>query len=184
MRKSKSITQEELSEMTGLSVRTIQRIETGEVNPRAYSLRQLASALGFEINSLPSQVSSSNTTPSHQTLALRVAQWSFGLAFLAPFNIFIHLLIRYRYRSQLQSNPLALRIISFQVLWVLLQLFSVFLTPLLSHLIMGQSMSGQFPIHLLVFVFLSIVNGILTLNLISKINNKATDILSRIPVIL
>ena len=47
LRLDKGMTQEELAERTNLSTRTIQRIENGEVDPRAYTLQTLASALEF-----------------------------------------------------------------------------------------------------------------------------------------
>jgi len=45
LRLKKGLTQEELSEKTDISVRTIQRIENGEVDPRAYTLQAIAQAL-------------------------------------------------------------------------------------------------------------------------------------------
>lgn len=45
LRIKKGFTQEELAEKTELSARTIQRIETGVVDPRAYSLQMIAKAL-------------------------------------------------------------------------------------------------------------------------------------------
>ncbi|MUP45296.1 XRE family transcriptional regulator [Gramella sp. BOM4] len=44
-RKEKGLTQAALGEKTGLSLRSIQRIENGEVNPRAYSIKKLEEAL-------------------------------------------------------------------------------------------------------------------------------------------
>lgn len=46
MRKAKGLTQEELVELCNLNVRTIQRIEAGEVTPRSYTIKALFSALG------------------------------------------------------------------------------------------------------------------------------------------
>jgi uncharacterized Tic20 family protein len=57
-RKLKGITQETLAEVTGLNVRTIQRIESGEVDPRLYTLKSIAEALGVNLEELlpePSQ---------------------------------------------------------------------------------------------------------------------------------
>lgn len=51
-RKAKGLTQETLSELTGLNVRTIQRIETGEVDPRLYTLKAIAEALEVNIEEL------------------------------------------------------------------------------------------------------------------------------------
>lgn len=45
LRIKKGMTQEELADKTELSARTIQRIENGEVDPRAYSLQVIAQAL-------------------------------------------------------------------------------------------------------------------------------------------
>ena len=51
-RKLKGITQESLAEITGLNVRTIQRIESGEVDPRLYTLKSIADALGVNLEEL------------------------------------------------------------------------------------------------------------------------------------
>lgn len=45
LRKRKGFSQEELAETTGLSLRTIQRIENGETEPRSDSLKRLSAAL-------------------------------------------------------------------------------------------------------------------------------------------
>jgi len=49
LRIKKGLTQEELAERTKLSVRTIQRIESGDVDPRTYTLSLLAEALDVEL---------------------------------------------------------------------------------------------------------------------------------------
>ena len=51
-RKLKGYTQEELSERTKVTVRTIQRIEKGDVNPHLQTTKLLAQALGIEVNDL------------------------------------------------------------------------------------------------------------------------------------
>jgi transcriptional regulator with XRE-family HTH domain len=49
LRKSRGLTQEELVEKCNLSVRTLQRIESGEVTPRSHTLRVLFAALDQKI---------------------------------------------------------------------------------------------------------------------------------------
>lgn len=51
-RKLKGVTQETLAELTGLNVRTIQRIEAGEVDPRLYTLKSIADALSVNLEEL------------------------------------------------------------------------------------------------------------------------------------
>jgi transcriptional regulator with XRE-family HTH domain len=48
LRIKKGLTQEELADLTELSARTIQRIENGEVDPRAYTLQMIAKALDVD----------------------------------------------------------------------------------------------------------------------------------------
>lgn len=45
LRLKKGMTQEDLAAKTDINVRTIQRIENGEVDPRAYTLQSIAAAL-------------------------------------------------------------------------------------------------------------------------------------------
>jgi transcriptional regulator with XRE-family HTH domain len=49
LRKAKGLTQEELVQKCNLSVRTLQRIEAGEVTPRSYTVRIIFAALDFNI---------------------------------------------------------------------------------------------------------------------------------------
>lgn len=48
LRQQKGLTQEHLAERCEISARTIQRIENGEVDPRAYTLHCLGEVLGFD----------------------------------------------------------------------------------------------------------------------------------------
>jgi len=48
LRQQKGFTQEQLAEKCEVSPRTIQRIESGEVDPRAYTLQCLSAALDFD----------------------------------------------------------------------------------------------------------------------------------------
>lgn len=50
LRKAKGLTQEELVEKCNVSVRTLQRIETGEVTPRSYTIKTILAALDYELN--------------------------------------------------------------------------------------------------------------------------------------
>jgi transcriptional regulator with XRE-family HTH domain len=55
LRKAKGFTQEELVEKCNLSVRTLQRIESGEVAPRTYTIKLIFAALDFDIHENPNQ---------------------------------------------------------------------------------------------------------------------------------
>lgn len=55
LRKQKGLTQEELVEMCNINVRTIQRIESGEVTPRPYTVKTILAALGYNLDSVKHQ---------------------------------------------------------------------------------------------------------------------------------
>lgn len=69
LRAEKGITQEELANATGISLRTIQRIELGQVKPRAYSLKKIAQALQVEFSALHQPGSSEGVTNLKSLLA-------------------------------------------------------------------------------------------------------------------
>lgn len=50
LRKAKSLTQEELVKRCNLNVRTLQRIESGVVTPRSYTIKTIFAALEYSIN--------------------------------------------------------------------------------------------------------------------------------------
>lgn len=52
LRKAKGLTQEELVEKCNISVRTIQRIETGEVTPRMYTIKTILAALDHDLDTV------------------------------------------------------------------------------------------------------------------------------------
>jgi uncharacterized Tic20 family protein len=76
LRQQKGLTQEQLAEQCEVSTRTIQRIESGEVDPRAYTLQCLSKALEFDFGA-------ENT--SNENLWLTILHLSScGLLFIVP----------------------------------------------------------------------------------------------------
>lgn len=51
-RKQKGLTQEQLADLSKVTVRTIQRVESGASNPRAFTLKEIATALGISFEEL------------------------------------------------------------------------------------------------------------------------------------
>jgi transcriptional regulator with XRE-family HTH domain len=52
LRKDKGLTQEELVDKCNISVRTLQRIEAGEVTPRSYTVKTILAALEYDLNKM------------------------------------------------------------------------------------------------------------------------------------
>lgn len=65
LRESKGLSQEELSEKAGISLRTIQRMENGESIPRGSTLKNIASSLDVSLdyfNTIPEEINDSTLT--------------------------------------------------------------------------------------------------------------------------
>jgi transcriptional regulator with XRE-family HTH domain len=56
-RLAKGYTQQELSDLSNISVRSIQRIENGEIIPRSYTLKTLGGILGISFEGMQTDVS-------------------------------------------------------------------------------------------------------------------------------
>ena len=84
LRKAKGFTQEELVEKCNLSVRTLQRIESGEVAPRNYTIKLIFTALDFDIHENPTQ----GTSETKFQLSDRLSQF-YGFVF-EMFNFKTH----------------------------------------------------------------------------------------------
>ena len=60
-RKAANLTQAELAERAGLSRMTVQRLESGSLDPRLSTLQELARALNMELHAVPAQAAQSLT---------------------------------------------------------------------------------------------------------------------------
>lgn len=113
-RKLKGHTQEELAELSGTTVRTIQRIETGETTPRAFTLKAIAKALNISYEdfltqdtdkdsyiTLDSQTQNSHAFSTNYSITiLHLA----GFLFLI-FPLFHFLILQYIFKKSNISNP-------------------------------------------------------------------------------
>ncbi|MFY7729751.1 MAG: helix-turn-helix domain-containing protein [Flavobacterium sp.] len=135
VREGQHLTQEELSSNSGISVRTIQRIESG-VLPKGHTLKALAKALQVSENDLlghpdvdedivfVSVTADTNTVESENTLTqidipkIKLINLSSILfVLLPPLNIIAPLVVS---RLLKQNNTIAKQIISLQILWTIL----------------------------------------------------------------
>jgi transcriptional regulator with XRE-family HTH domain len=147
LRKSRGLTQEELAEVCGLSLRAVQRIEAGETSPRPYTIRVIAQALGVPVDDLANNTGRlSHTVPEENKLSeLGVVNFSAMSGLIIPFaNVFVPILLAKRY-GNLKREPQFKRIISFQAFWSLVTVLAIVLTPLLIKLFTQTVAFGKLP---------------------------------------
>lgn len=120
-RENLNLTQKELFEKSGISVRTIQRIEAGAA-PQGHTLKALSKALGkSEMDLL--QTNNSVETINFTSIKLINLSSLLGI-FLPPANIILPLLIMV---IKKQFNPMAKQIVSVQIIMTIIS-FVIFMT--------------------------------------------------------
>lgn len=174
-RKKQQLSQEELARQSGVSLRTIQRIEKGSVNPHGHTLKTLVNALNLQLTDLEEKAKNINFPKLKSLNAIGL------LIIIAPA---IHVLIQLVYWNKLavgETKRIGARFISFQLLWLLGTLLTFVLIHVVSYLIAGQSVIGHFPYRLTAYLGLLILNVIVITRTAIQLNSNQAKILDRIP---
>lgn len=109
------LSQERLAENTGLSLRTVQRIEKGESTPRGNTLKKLAKALDLNAEDL---LDMELSDAPNMLVILNLSQLSFLI--FPFFGILLPLAIWLGQKSKVrQVHTLGCSIINFQITWCL-----------------------------------------------------------------
>jgi transcriptional regulator with XRE-family HTH domain len=112
IREKQHLTQQELSENSGVSVRTIQRIESG-TNPKGQTLKMLAASLQVKDEELLENPDSSRKEVK-PSLAKIINLSSLPVTVFPPANILLPLLIMFVAKK---FTPLTRQIVSLQIFW-------------------------------------------------------------------
>ena len=143
-RKKLNYTQSELSEKSGISVRTIQRIESG-AKLKGHTLKAIALALNMN----PSELNETSIKKIQYNYPLIKLINLSSLLFFIPFaNILIPLLIVHLKK---EKNTLTKQIISIQILWTIVSITLFFITEILQNVFL---LNEQLSIVILVICML------------------------------
>lgn len=159
-REQKNLTQEELSEKSKISVRTIQRIEAG-TEPKGHTLRALAQALDIEENLLQdiavtpeiaeviddkviTEVKEEQSNINYSQIKI-INLSSLLFILLPPLNIIVPFLLMFTMK---QRNTLARQIISVQMIWTVM-------APIVFMLGIFLKLGRQFTLVLMILIVLS-----------------------------
>lgn len=141
------LTQEELSEKSGISVRTIQRIEAGTI-PKGFTLKTLAKALNVSENELLDNQEIAGKVDIYWLKLINLSSLPF--TFIPPANIILPLLLM---TAKKQFSPLTRQIVSVQILWAILSAVIFMLSA-----IMGKWVGLGSKFILIVMILLAATN--------------------------
>lgn len=166
LRESKNLTQTELAEKSKLSLRTIQRIEAGNI-PKGFTLKTLASVFEVEAETLTSTPEKANVDRA------KLINLSTLSGLIIPFGGIIFPFILLRKTTDPANREIGKNIVSLQIILAVFLSLLLIVSPFLQ-----RAFGLKFPffmIPLLVFLalklFLVIINGI-SLNKTQDLNKS------------
>jgi len=169
LRSKIGLSQSQLANESGLNLRTIQRIENGETEPRGDSLRRLAKALGTSSDEL---INWKTKEDKNVLMMLNLSQLSF-LAF-PILGILIPLIIWILQKNEIKGvDQIGKSILNFQISWTLIffPISGILAFLKILHISLGISIS-------LLFSFIFVMYGynilIIVINSFFNWSNRAT----------
>lgn len=151
-RLEKNLTQAELAEKAGLSLRTIQRIEAGVI-PKRYTLKSIAGVLGID-----PEIITKNKEEDVDFSRVKMINLSALCFIIIPFgNIILPSILTYKSKDE-RIKLFGKNIISIQIIWTLITSVLMIISPFIQKLI-----SSKIPMLIIVLVFLMSLNIIVIL---------------------
>lgn len=160
LREQKHLTQEELAMESGISIRTIQRIEAGQ-EPKGHTAKALIKALDLDVTAFNKK---KPTEDRNYSLIKLINLSSVFVCFIPLFNIMLPLAIMF-YRKQF--NSITKQILSLQILWTIVSSLIFLLTGSLKN---ALSLDHRLPLWVLIAMV--IINVILILKNASSIDKN------------
>lgn len=168
IRVANNLTQEELSNQSGISIRTIQRLEKGRAVGSSHTLKALAKTLGTQPRDLMG-LEENQHVEENETNKLKLLNFSILSVLLLPFgNLIMPALIFFKHRKNKNVNQVGRKIISFQIVSTLI----LFFLCVLIFLFMGRG-NGAIPLPVFVcYSMIVIVNVCIVIRTSIEIDQK------------
>ncbi len=183
LRDERKMSQEELSEASGISVRTIQRIEKDVTTPRPFTVRKLLEALNVSLEEFNSDSHNNSNYYIEESTKLNRFIISNFLVFLLPVIFLIFLVVIWKKGTWSNlSNLICKKVLSFQFIWTILSVIITLLSPIFINLFGGQTIVGQsLPTPILVYLSLSIIDVFIVLKIVKSLKHSSSKWTSFIP---
>ena len=184
-RRVRGMSQDGLAEASGISIRTIQRIEKGQSIGNGFTLSALASALQVDTASLTCTEELKSPVTNNDGRELKLLNLSAMAVLLLPLaNVIVPAFIFWRKRNHDEGvNTHGRRILSFQVLWTLATILFMATIPLVLILFVEPLRGSRVPLYVPVYGVAVLVNVYFTIRFALDINSQS-KIIERLPNIL
>ena len=201
-RLNRHLSQSELAAQSGISIRTIQRIENGESTGSPYVIRTLCKSLDIDpehliVNPEPHvtekliqpKESDEDRTRDKNAYDTRLKYINFSALSVLGFpflNLVLPAVLYFVFKKSLwhaHDKNAALKILSLHILWSVFTLVLMIFIPLIDHLFFGIEEVMEIPLFIWIYLVLVITLVVIILHTASDIN-KRKNLLIFIPNIL
>jgi len=133
IREQLGFTQAELANKSGLSLRTIQRLESSNKEPKGHTLKVLSNVFNMEPKVLQDKFQRIESTKNSEKTSIQLINLSIISFIGIPFgNIIFPLIIWYRNRKSKIVDDIGRRIINFQIIWWIILSLLLAISPFMS----------------------------------------------------
>lgn len=133
IREQNAYTQAKLAKQSGLSLRTIQRLESSNKEPKGHSLTVLSKAFNIEPSTLKDRFKRIENLKKSEKTSIQLINLSIVSFIGIPFgNIIFPLIIWYRNRKSKLVDKIGRRIINFQIIWWIMLSLLLAISPFIS----------------------------------------------------
>lgn len=178
LRKTKGISQELLAENSRVSLRTIQRIESGSVIPRGSTVTLIAQTLGVPIDELTALSVNDGQLSGDSMAKVRQINLSALAGLLIPLtNLLVPMFLWRRYRSDPKADAIGRRIVIFQAVWTLTTIFTAVIVHVILRTMTNSVSIGRMPpVSVLVYLLFVTANAVITIRAAARLGDGDTGV--------
>lgn len=161
-------TQSELANKTGLSLRTIQRLESTNKEPKGHTLTVLSEAFNMKPSALQEKFDTIEKIKESETSSIRFINLSI-LSFIGiPFgNLILPFILWRLHRKSKVVDEVGRRIINFQIIWWIILSLLLSISPFISNVFFSNT---QIILYVLFFGYA--INVIIVCNVAMKLQRN------------
>lgn len=172
-RRTNCLSQEKLAETSGISIRTIQRIEEGKSAGSGYTITALARTLHISSADLLNTVPQNPLPAPGNTSKLKILNLSAMAMLLIPLaNVFIPAYFYWKNKNDEKVKDIGSKIVSFQIFWSLGTLLLLIIVPAVLLLLFPALRTGSIPLFLPVYFISALLNIYFVLQFAININRQ------------
>lgn len=174
IREQLGYTQLELAKKTCLSLRTIQRLESSNKEPKGHTLTVLSEVFNMEPLVLREEFKNTELAKKSEATSIRLINLSVLSCLGIPFgNILLPLILWRKNRKSKFVDEIGRRIINFQIIWSITLAILLSISPFITHKFFSNT-----PIILFVLFVVYGVNIVIVCNTAIKLQRNNFDLLN------